>query len=749
MTYTEQAAKRNYCMHLTGFVRLVDYLVATSLQSLAVDATQTLKGHLEDLIKATELAEERRKQAVADAAAAALASTSSTNLLKSRSSVALPTASTILTPSKMKKDADDDSSPMFKVELLLSSHNFAFEPAKEDFANHIHDAIGTFQECVTQIQALLKDDVFNVFTRPTINKRQEDLTGDEAVDLTSILEDDVHLANLTNGVHQLIEDMFTKCNTFASSLEKFREMVSENANLDLNWVENTDHTPQFFSESLSKYKQMYSEACAIQTVAQVGPILIDCTSFKNEVMPSPLQCLDVIQRALPKNAAKKNAQLLAEIGSCITKLEVEPTTTAEYVDSITYIAEIERTMQHIEEETKTVTELYELVERFSIDTNPEDLAEYQTLRNVVQRARDASKKRLEERDKLINRFCDELDKDISNLGSDVLAVRNDAQADIVTDPEANLEQVLAYMEGLHDRMNTLQERAAKYKAYQKQFNVEVTKFTALEETHTEIRSKKLVWESVRDWNKAHSTWETTQFESLNADEVSSTVNRMIKQVYTLSKSLPTNEVIPTLQVQLEKMKDKLPLITDLRNPALKARHWERIDQVLGQALPHDETFNLALLDQLEVWKHKEAMQEVSTAASSEASLETMLKKVDDAWKKMEFPVLPYRDSKDVFILGGLDEVQALLDDSQVNISTIAGSRHVGPIKPRVEDWQRQLNLFAETLEEWLTCQRSWLYLESIFSAPDIQRQLPVEAKMFLEVDKSFKEAMRKTVCLAK
>ena len=34
-------------------------------------------------------------------------------------------------------------------------------------------------------------------------------------------------------------------------------------------------------------------------------------------------------------------------------------------------------------------------------------------------------------------------------------------------------------------------------------------------------------------------------------------------------------------------------------------------------------------------------------------------------------------------------------------------------------------------------------IQSIFSAPDIQRQLPAEAKMFLAVDKSWKEIMRK------
>ena len=42
----------------------------------------------------------------------------------------------------------------------------------------------------------------------------------------------------------------------------------------------------------------------------------------------------------------------------------------------------------------------------------------------------------------------------------------------------------------------------------------------------------------------------------------------------------------------------------------------------------------------------------------------------------------------------------------------------------------------------MTCQRNWLYLESIFSAPDIARQLPDEAKMFMQVDKSWKDIMR-------
>ncbi len=58
--------------------------------------------------------------------------------------------------------------------------------------------------------------------------------------------------------------------------------------------------------------------------------------------------------------------------------------------------------------------------------------------------------------------------------------------------------------------------------------------------------------------------------------------------------------------------------------------------------------------------------------------------------------------------------------------------------------ETSLDLFSDTLEEWLNCQRSWMYLESIFSAPDIQRQLPNESKMFSGVDRSWKDIMKKT-----
>lgn len=167
-------------------------------------------------------------------------------------------------------------------------------------------------------------------------------------------------------------------------------------------------------------------------------------------------------------------------------------------------------------------------------------------------------------------------------------------------------------------------------------------------------------------------------------------------------------------------------------------------QILGYKISAaEETLTLGKLIEIDAFQHTDEIEGISGQASSEAGLESILKKVEDSWKSCEFIVLQHKESKDVFILGGTDDIQQLWDDANINIATIASSRHVGPIKHRVDDWQQQLDLFGKTLDEWLNCQRSWLYLESIFSAPDIQRQLPSEAKMFASVDKSYKEIMRK------
>lgn len=54
---------------------------------------------------------------------------------------------------------------------------------------------------------------------------------------------------------------------------------------------------------------------------------------------------------------------------------------------------------------------------------------------------------------------------------------------------------------------------------------------------------------------------------------------------------------------------------------------------------------------------KDACVAISTEATQEAALEELLAKVTTKWAAIEFSVIPYKDSKDVYILGAIDEIQ--------------------------------------------------------------------------------------------
>ena len=67
------------------------------------------------------------------------------------------------------------------------------------------------------------------------------------------------------------------------------------------------------------------------------------------------------------------------------------------------------------------------------------------------------------------------------------------------------------------------------------------------------------------------------------------------------------------------------------------------------------------------------------------------------------------------------------------------------LKKPTEEWEKKLKFTTDILDEWMSLMKNWMYLEPIFSSPDIVRQMPVEGKKFKEVDKFYRRMMNEAV----
>ncbi|XP_060075174.1 dynein axonemal heavy chain 6-like [Ylistrum balloti] len=743
MTYTEQANKRSHCKQLTNFIRLADYLIVNTMHVLAVNSVSTLLNYLTEQLSSTPTI--AQIQAFADEAKEEadklIENEDGEKPKKDEKEKVKEVPSTDATVGD--EDEVPQAPPLFITEFVLEPNQLLFQPDLEDFQEGLKDVIQKFQDAVLSVQNLVPDTYFDAFTRPIINNKFEEKTCGDGPSLTTMFEDDKHLNTIIDNIKDATAAAFNAASQYADTFEPHREFFRENESMDLEAVKTREHDVAFFTEALERFNGQHRMAQVIKEKRPIGMLLVDGTKMKNLLIPSPLRCLDVVNDLLPIKAHNEVNRLIAELQDAQFKLEFAPTTTMEFVKTLTFLDDIQVRIDPAEKEAMVVKDMYELIDLYSVPTPPEDFAVYQTLGPSITNVRNAIDKSLTERDANIDKFCTHLDKDIAELAKEVKEVKQEAQNPMILDVNSEKDKVRNILSRLLTQMDDLQKRAFTYKSYQKNFKVEVTKFDALEEAHAELKLKELLWTAIDDWDKLLLDWTTVPFETLDPEAMNATTMKYAKSVMQLEKGLPPNQVVPVLKEKVEEMRERLPVITDLRNPTLKPRHWEMIENILDHKFTPEDPLTFGKLTEIQAFKSAEALQEISGKASSEASLESILKKVEDSWKTTEFMVLYHKDSKDVFILGGTDEIQQLLDDSNINIATIASSRHVGPIKSRVDDWVKQLDLFGKTLDEWLNCQRSWLYLESIFSAPDIQRQLPAEAKMFMQVDKSYKDIMRK------
>eukprot|EP00614_Pseudopedinella_elastica_P023348 CAMPEP_0172632160 /NCGR_PEP_ID=MMETSP1068-20121228/183038_1 /TAXON_ID=35684 /ORGANISM="Pseudopedinella elastica, Strain CCMP716" /LENGTH=115 /DNA_ID=CAMNT_0013443485 /DNA_START=15 /DNA_END=358 /DNA_ORIENTATION=- len=111
-------------------------------------------------------------------------------------------------------------------------------------------------------------------------------------------------------------------------------------------------------------------------------------------------------------------------------------------------------------------------------------------------------------------------------------------------------------------------------------------------------------------------------------------------------------------------------------------------------------------------RFQEQIEEIVNEAVQEAKIAAEIRKVEQHWSTIELTMEAYfKDGKDRgFLLVPKEEIKLELEDTLLNLQTMAGSRFIGEFAADVSKWDKTLNLVNECMDMWMQTQRKWQYL---------------------------------------
>eukprot|EP00924_Labyrinthula_sp_SR-Ha-C_P002719 maker-scaffold_13-snap-gene-5.1-mRNA-1 protein AED:0.01 eAED:0.01 QI:0/0/0/1/0.66/0.42/7/0/4146 len=719
LTYMEKAAVKRACLKLGRFVVLVDFLIADTLYAFAISSLVRLNEFLVpcerypiEICYTQEEEEAMRKKAVNYIAG------------KSRRSV-----------------------PVFHlvVEYKESETKLSLVPSELALLETLDSQISQNIKLVEVFKKMILDESFSQFSKVLYafsnasfrNVRRLDKFIQETSTFVEIK------GEMLQTVKEFYFDCVEYCQVFDAELETFKNNESK---YEICIEEYRTMNIGLFETKIAEYNQQAVIFSKIPLVAVSDIFEVDSNRIKMLLLPSPGKCLEAVRKIIPKIMEVDIEAVIQTLNKLNSTAKQTPVRVKDFTQKCIFLTKTREELQDITKSINRISDLAELLEKYHWEVPEKQRTGLtytrQSLEALIEVIEQCEARKVSDTERFIN----ELKADIPRLEKELSSLKTSLDDKKFKLRESNVLKMVSNVPSLYNKYENVRDEIETLNSDQVFLELDVTDFETLEDLSLEMKVTYDLWHGIDSWKKSKDIWMKTDFKLLDVEEIEKQVRTQIKVGTKAVKMIPNNEAGEMLLEVVNEVKEVLPLISSLKTKSLKPRHWDQIDELadIGVKLSEVEGLTLENVVSEGLGKVAEAIQGIAVASVQEQVLEDTLSNVEQVWDQTNFEVNNYKEQKGVYILGSLEDIFVNLDDSLVTMSTIMGSRYVSGIKDLVYGWKNKLTLVQDTIDEWLTCQRNWIYLESIFSAPDIQRQLPVESKKFLAIDLFFKNLMKKT-----
>ncbi|CAH8854159.1 unnamed protein product [Trichobilharzia szidati] len=522
------------------------------------------------------------------------------------------------------------------------------------------------------------------------------------------------------------------------------------------------HKGKFVANKLAQVEKWMETP---RTAIEIHEKILDMNTKLNDLCETPeninIGCIQLRLKGLMHNIREHNrkwtkayGKQLHDIGKEILtslneefkhrfeELEDVPTNLIELKDTLRTIFEVRLSTLEIEEKLIICEECYRLLEYHKLPVPDSEIESVNNLRPTwIQLLKSANHKE-GTLSRVKGKFAKITLEDIENFNKLVVdfetRFKEFGPATMLND----LDAAVAVAKEYHVQLNEIEANRKELASAEKLFNLPLTQYPQIINIQKELSGLDQLFNIYLKQKQAREEWSQILWKDLNITLLQNGIEKYLKDLRNLPKPVRTSPIGRAIFEQIRTFRDSLPLFTDLKNEALRERHWNELMRRTEQTFDmNPETFTLANIFAMELHRFVDQISEIVAFAIKELSIEKGVKEVEETWQNLNFNVVSYvkAGQNRGYVLGALDDIVQILEDNSMNLQSMASSKFVGPFLSTVQLWEKNLSVISEIIEVWLVVQRKWMYLEGIFIGGDIRSQLPEEATKFDNIDKIFKK----------
>ncbi|XP_052086994.1 dynein axonemal heavy chain 1-like isoform X4 [Mytilus californianus] len=633
----------------------------------------------------------------------------------------------IMSPFKPKRNA------LFLVDLMLDNQGAHYSTNLNSFESML---VGLFDKGIQSTQHI-----------PQLEKYiLEDITWSGTPLLESVGEHEPFVEELRDNICNSIRKALIPMKAYAKEYEKHLELMNTDINKYVEEYDAQEHTAQEVKDEVELHlKEREILENALPTNVVIGPFWVNTDQVKQKLCKKRKELSLAVLELLAKKLRKQADDACESFKDISRKLYDKCNCIEELSDMREWMKGIPEKIKEHQEQIDKAMEDYELIEEFYYNLSQDDFnAKWTAIAwpHKIERQMEATYTQLEEDEE---RFRKLQTSDQANF-NDRLDTLQMVVAGMAAHTDISRAQEIANeVRRINKQLKEAQGLAQTYNNRERLFGHPVTNYDKLGKLVKDFEPFRNLWLTVSDWLRWHESWMNDPLEAINAEEVEKNVNDSYKTMHKSNKvfaEMPgVQQVAAEIKANIEDFKPFIPLIQGLRNPGMRNRHWEQLSADIGMAVRPKKNLTFSKCLEMGLDKHMATITKVAEVAGKEYSIEQALDKMEKEWDPVYFEIKDYKNTG-TYILKASEETSQLLDDHIVMTQSMSFSPYKKPFEDRISNWENKLKTTQDVLDEWLACQRSWLYLEPIFSSDDIQRQLPVESKRYQTMDRIWRKIMK-------